>query len=326
MDEDSLQNLSHSQGETMWLLKQWRVLIIFPALLLILVIFISGCKSKYKELDLTMYQYRDTKDLVKFVYDASLILKKEGMKSLAYFRNNRILFNTPDYYLYIYDMKGTNIYHAGMENLEGKNLWNVTDKNGKKVIQLVLEALENKNNPHAWLQYSWWEPGKFYPVPKSSCHFKVETPEGKELFVGGGINYPHEEQEFIRIIVDDADQLIEDKGREALADISDPVSKYNYRDVRVFAFRPDGEMLISPAINSTFSQTNLLECTDEAMHKPFAKALKELESADGVWEVFMAKNRYQRRLIKKCLYIRKAMMEGEAIYVAAITDLPEPPY
>jgi hypothetical protein len=301
-------------------------LIMFPALLLMLVIFVSGCKSKYRDLDLTMYQYRDTKDLVKFVYDASLILKKDGMNSLAYFRNNRTLFHTPDYYLYIYDIKGTNIYHAGMEYLEGENLWDVTDKNGKKLIQLVLDALADKNNPHAWVHYSWWEPGNFYPVPKSSCHFKVTTPEGKELFVGGGINYPHEEQEFIRIIVDDAAQLIADKGGEALADIANPVSQYNYRDVRVFAFRPDGEMLISPAINSTFSQTNLLDCADEVRHKPFVKALKKLESAGAVWEVFMAKNPYQRRLIKKCLYIRKTTMAGEEIYVAAITDLPEPPY
>jgi uncharacterized protein YcfL len=301
-------------------------LIIFPALLLMLIIFVSGCKSKYRDLDLLMYKYRDTKDLVKFVYDASQILEKDGMKSLAYFQNNRKLFHTPDYYLYIYDMKGTNIYHAGMEHLEGKNLWNVTDKNGKKAIQLVLDALEDKNNPHAWVHYSWWEPGNFYPVPKSSCHFKVTTPEGKEIFVGGGINYPHEEQEFIKIIVDDAAQLIADKGRSALADIANPVSQYNYRDVRVFAFLPDGEMLISPAINSTFSQTNLLECADEVGHKPFVKALKKLESADAVWEVFMAKNPYQRRLIKKCLYIRKTMIAGKEVYVAAITDLPEPPY
>ena len=180
--------------------------IFFSVLFLMLVIFASCCKSKYSDLDLSMYQYRDTKDLVKFVYDASLILKKDGMDSLAYFQNNRNLFHTPDYYLYIYDMNGTNIYHAGMEYLEGKNLWDVTDKNGKKVVQLVIEALEDKNNPHAWVHYSWWEPGNFYPVPKSSCHFRVTTPDGKELFVGGGINYPQEEQEFIRIIVDDAAQ------------------------------------------------------------------------------------------------------------------------
>ncbi len=310
----------------MQLSKHWRILTVFSVLFLIQAIFVSGCKDRYENLDLTMYQYRDTKNLVNFVYRASLILKKEGMKSLTYFRKNRTLFNMPDYYLYIYDMKGTNIYHAGMQNLEGKNLWDVTDKNGKKIVQLVLEALDNADNPHGWVHYSWWKSGKFYPVPKSSCHFKVRTPEGKEFFIGGGINYPHEEQEFIRIIVDDAVQLIGDKGKDALGDISDPISKYNYRNVHVFAFCRDGKPLISPAINSSFSEINLLECADQVGQKPFKNAMKKLESAQRTWEVFMTKSRYKRKLIKKSLYIRKVIMDETEIYVAAITDLPEPPF
>ena len=292
----------------------------------ILMIFAYGCKSKYENLDLSMYQYRETKNLVKFVYDASLMLEKDTTDGLAYFRHNRARFATQDYYLYIYDMHGTNLFHAGMRHLEGKNLRDVTDKNGKKITRLILDALENGNNPHAWVHYSWWEPGKFYPVPKSSCHFKVKTRDGRELFVGGGMNYPHEEREFIRIIVDDAAHLLKEEGSGALKEISNPVSKYNYRDVRVFAFQADGTSLIAPAVNSSFSQTDLIECVDEVGHRPFKKALEDLESADGAWEVFMAKHRYQRQLTKKSLYVRKTLMENQAVYVAAITDLPEPPY
>lgn len=294
------------------------------ALALIATTCLSGCSSKYEDLDLAMYQYRDTKDLVKFVYDATSILEKDGMPSLDYFRNNRSRFNTKNHYLYIYDMNGINIYHAGMKHLEGKNLLNVTDKNGKKITQLVLNALKDKNNPHAWVHYSWWEPGKFYPVPKSSCHFKVQTPNGTELYVGGGLNYPHEEKEFIRIIVDSAVQLINRKGEKAFSDISDPISQYSYRDIQVFAFRPDGEIIISPVIDGNISQIQLLECVDEVGHKPFIKALKELESKESVWGVFMAKNKYQRALVKKCLYLRKVIVDGKEIYVGAISDLPQP--
>jgi hypothetical protein len=299
--------------------------IAFSTFFLLLSIFISGCESRYENLDLSVYQYRDTKDLVKFVYDASLILKKDGLKSLEYFQNNRKLNFTPDRYLYIYDMNGVNIYHAGMPHLEGKNLWDLTDKNGKKPIQMVIAALAGKDNPHAWVHYSWWEPGKFYPVPKSSCHFKVTTPEGKVLFVGGGLNYPHEEKEFIRIIVDDAAQLIKDKGKPALSEIADPVSQYSFRDVKVFAFTPAGKLLISPVMNDSLTEFKLLNCVDEMGHKPFAKALAELKNKDSVWEVFLAKNRYQRILVKKSLYLRKAYIADQEIYVGAITDLPQPP-
>ena len=300
-------------------------IIAFSTFFVLLSIFIAGCESRYKDLDLSCYQYRDTKDLVKFVYDASLLVKKDGLKSLEYFRNNRKLYNTPDHYLYIYDINGVNIYHAGMPHLEGKNLWDITDKNGKKVVQMVVAALADENNPHAWVHYSWWEPGKFYPVPKSSCHFKVITPEGKALFVGGGLNYPHEEKEFIRIIVDDAAQLIKEKGYAALSEIANPVSQYIFRDVKVFVFTSTGNLLISPVVNDSLTEFKLMDCYDEMGHKPFEKALRELKNKDSVWEVFLAKNRYQRTLIKKSLYLRKTYIADQEIYVGAITDLPQPP-
>ncbi len=296
--------------------------IIFP---IILLLVITGCSGKYDELDLSMYHYRDTKNLVKFVFDAAQILKEQGLAGLDYFRNNRQRFQTKDHYLYIYDMDCNNIFHSGMENLENTNLIDITDKNGKQVAKLTLQALQDPNNPHAWVHYSWWEPGKFYPVPKSSCHFKVTTPEGKELFVGGGINYPQEEQEFIRIIVDDAAELIKEKGRDAFPEIIDPTSQFNYRDVRVFAFRSDGEIVISPVLEDSLAKIDLLECSDEVGHKPFIKAMKGLHENDVVWEVFLAKNRFRRELVKKCMCLRKTSLDGEDIYVGAITDLPNPP-
>ncbi len=292
---------------------------------LLLSVVICGCESRNEEIGLSVYQYRDTRELVKFVYDASLIVKRNGLKSLKYFRDNRGLYGSPDRYLYIYDVSGVNIYHAGMPDLEGKNLWDLTDKNGKKPVQMVVAALADKNNPHAWVHYSWWEPGKFYPVPKSSCHFKVTTREGTVLFVGGGLNYPHEEKEFIRIIVDDAADLIERKGDPALSEIADPVAQYSFRDVKVFAFTRAGKLLISPVMNDSLADFKLLDCVDEMGHKPFEKALMDLKSKHAVWEVFLAKNRYQRTLVKKSLYLRRARAGDQEVYVGAITDLPQPP-
>ena len=285
----------------------------------------SGCDNQYKNLDLSAYQYRDTKDLVKFVYDASLVLEKDGLKSLNYFKDNRKKYLTKNRYLYIYDMSGTNLFHAGMEQIEGKNLLDIKDKNGKYITRLVLQAIQNENNPHSWVHYSWWQPGKFFPVPKSSCHFKVTTPGGKIIFVGGGLNYPQEEKEFIRIIVDDAAKLIDEKGETALEEISNPVSKFNFRDVRVFAFSDNGETLISPVMNSTLLEINLLECIDEAGHKPFIQALEKLKSKNSGWEVFLSKNRYERNLIKMSLYLRKVNLPDKTIYVGAVTELPQTP-
>ena len=294
--------------------------------MLFILSLVFGCKDQYKDIDVSMYQYRDTKQLIRFVYNASIKLKKDGMKGIDYFRAHRELFNSKGHYLYIYDMKGVNIFHAGIKGIEGKDMWSITDKNGKKITKLMLAALKDKNNPHGWVHYSWWSPGKFYVVPKSSCNFKVKTPQGKVFFVGGGINYPQEEKEFTRIVVDDAANLIKEKGEEAFTEISSSSSQYNFRDVHVFAFSPKGKIHISPVLGDSGYNFNLLECVDEVGHKPFIQATKQLKHRNSVWVAFMAKNRYRRELVKKVLYIHKSLYNEQEIYVCAVTDLPRPPY
>lgn len=293
-------------------------------LTVIMVLLTFGCDNRYKDLDLSMYQYRDTRSLVKFVYDAAKHLEKDGIDRLEYFRNHRQQYNNDNYYLYIYNMNGINLFHAGMPKLEGQNLYGVTDKAGKKVFEHILSSLADDNNPHSWAHYSWWEPGKFYSVPKSSCHFKVRMADGTELIVGGGLNYPPEEKEFVRIIVDGAAQRIKEFGAAAFAEVSSPLFSYSYRDVRVFAFRPNGEILISPVTEDALFHIKLLECVDVTGHKPFQQALFKLRNKPAVWEVFMAKTKYQRQLVKKCLYIRTTTVANDKIYVGAITDLPHP--
>jgi Cache domain len=294
--------------------------------LLILLLILPSCENKHQDLNLDAYQYQDTKELLKFVHEAAKRFEKEGLQSLQHFVDNREFYRGENYYLYIYKWNGTNVFHAGMPHFEGTSLVDVIDKNGKKITTLIQEALQNKNNPHAWVHYSWWAPGKFYPVPKSSCQFKVTTKDGDEYFIGGGLEYPQEEKEFIRIIVDSAVDEIKQKGISSLEGIADPLSQYNYREVRVFAFQENGNTLISPVVDDSLQAIELLECVDEVNHKPFVKAMKQLKTQDSTWEVFMAKSLYQRVLVKKCLYIRKVELDGEIIFVAAITDLPQPPW
>jgi len=294
-------------------------------LILFLVAF-AGCSREGAEVDVSRYQYRDTKNLVRFVYDAARVLRRDGMRSIGYFKAHREKYRRKSYYLYIYRKDGTNLFHAGMPELEGKNLSDLTDIQGKKINQMIVSAIEDTNNPHGWVHYMWWEPGKFYPVPKSSCNFEVVTAEGETLFVGGGISYPHEEREFIRIVVDDAVALLEKQGFAAIDTIASPVSAFNFRATRTFVFRPDGVPIISPVAGGKSVGINLLECADEIGFKPFADAVKKLSSTDRVWEVFMAKNQYQRAPVKKCLYIRRAVVGQDTVFVGAVTDLPQPPW
>ena len=307
-------------------MKKLKQIIIYIALLLIVGVlcFCFYVSSDGTRLDTSMYQYYDTKELLHFVNSTALMLEKDGVKGLEFLKKNRELYKTKDSYLYVYDFNGSNLFHAGITQLENQNLINFEDSDGKPVLVDTIAALNNTNNPHGWVHYTWWKHKRLYPVPKSSCNLKVTLPNGQQLFVGGGIDYPHEEQEFIRIVVDSAVDALKKDRKQAFEELKDLTSPYNFRNVRVFLFDNTGELLVSPVSNKDYSHLTINECVDEVGHKPFVKALKELETKDTTWEIFTEKNRYERNLIKKSLYIRKMDLDGKTIYVGAITDLPHP--
>jgi hypothetical protein len=89
--------------------------------------------------------------------------------------------------------------------------------------------------------------------------------------------------------------------------------------VKVFAFTPEGKLFISPVMNDSLAEFKLMDCVDEMGHKPFEKALRELKNKDSVWEIFLAKNRYQRRLVKKSSYLRKTFVVGIALFFGLST-------
>jgi hypothetical protein len=177
----------------------------------------------------------------------------------------------------------------------------------------------------------WFEDrisGQFHPgsnLRTDSCHFAVTTPEGERLIVGGGLAYPHEEQEFIKILVDDAVAMIGMHGADALDSIDDPLSRFGFRDVRVFAFRPGGDIVISPIVADSLVEMDLLSAVDQAGNRPFELTLGQLETSDRVWQVFLASDRYERQPVKKVLYLRRMESAGDTLYVGAVTDLPLTP-
>lgn len=153
-----------------------------------------SCREIPYELDLSMYSYRDTRNLVNFEYNAKVLFESKGDNAFEYFKANRHKFRTSDYYIYIYDMEGNCHFNVGVMDLEGRNALGYTDRRGKKIFRMILNVLEDQNNPHSWVHFSWFELGKIYPVSKSTCNFKVTGPGEREYIIGGGMNYPPEER------------------------------------------------------------------------------------------------------------------------------------
>jgi two-component system NarL family sensor kinase len=60
-----------------------------------------------------------------------------------------------DGYFFVYDRSGRNLMHPRQRELVGKNLWNMSDPNGVKVIQALMHSAESGSG---FQRYAWQKP------------------------------------------------------------------------------------------------------------------------------------------------------------------------
>ncbi|MDY6951683.1 MAG: cache domain-containing protein [Thermodesulfobacteriota bacterium] len=301
-----------------------RLQLIITITLLLFLLVGCGLSGKGKEPhNLQLYDYRDTKRLVRLLADAALVLAAEGEEGFAQFRQDRARWTYEDAYLYAYDVTGRCVFHGGMPELEGKELMDVEDTEGRKSLRMAFAAVNDRDNPHGWVHYWWNIPNRLYPVWKSSCHSLVTFPNGKTVLLGAGMANLPQERAFVKIIVDGAARQLAEEGAAALDDIRDPLSKYDLPGASIFVVSEKGDTLIAPAFRFGASR-NILDYEDDAGHTPLREAILRLQEATETWVVILARNPQSMSLTKKGLYVRKIAMDGERIYVGATADLPKP--
>jgi cytochrome c len=91
-----------------------------------------------------------------------------------------------DTYLFISTMDGTQIFSGGFPNLNGKNLSDLKDSNGKLLIREFIKTVQSKGS--GWVDYMWPKPGQSQPSQKWS-YVKAVKIDGEPGYVGAGF-YP----------------------------------------------------------------------------------------------------------------------------------------
>ena len=87
-----------------------------------------------------------------------------------------------DGYIFVVSYDGTTLMNDTQRNLIGKNIWNLTDPNGVKVIQEERKAIENPQGD--FIYYTWSKPSSKNPSPKTSFMKGVKD---WEWMVGAGV-------------------------------------------------------------------------------------------------------------------------------------------
>ncbi|HEX5817842.1 MAG TPA: cache domain-containing protein, partial [Gemmatimonadales bacterium] len=115
---------------------------------------------------------------------AAALIAAEGTKAFPRLRDRTGPFVFMDIYVFVLALDGTELVNAGVPALEGRNLMDMTDLNGRPLVREEIFAAMKDGK--AWLEYQWFRPGSNEPARKLTYVRRVEA--GAETYiVGSGI-------------------------------------------------------------------------------------------------------------------------------------------
>ena len=272
------------------------------------------------------YDYQATRMLVRRTARAAELLETKGEAAFADFAAGADSWSVGgDSYLYVYDREGVNLFHGGYPGLAEQDLHRLTDLLGKPIHRLVLDQLDNhrETNPHGWVHYLWPAPGSLPGTWKSSCHFPATLPDGREVYVGSGLDFPLVEREFFRIVVDQAARLLAAGGQAGLSDLKAVEGPFIIYDESVFVLDLSGRAILDPALDLAVPR-DLFAYRDLAGNRPLKELARRLEEEEAAWVLTLDQERAGGDPVKKGIYGRRAEMDGQPVIVGAICDLPRP--
>lgn len=117
--------------------------------------------------------------VVDTVTDAVGQIEKSGEAAFALFRDPTGPFMVKDAYVFVLDMHGVALVHPAFPNLEGHDLLEVKDTQGKYLVREILEVAQTKGS--GWVDYMWPKPGESISTQKSTWVSKAKI--GKQSVV-----------------------------------------------------------------------------------------------------------------------------------------------
>ena len=286
--------------------------------------------AEVPQAEVSEYEYEQTKDLVQFVHNAAGVFAEKGEGAFPEFRQKGGKWFKRDRYLFIYDLKGTCVFHPVDPELEGKDLIRLKDLDGKPVIRYVIETVTEEPDPYGWVHYLWAEPGEIFPRWKSSYVLRVKSPEGAEYVIGSGIYNMRPERKFIVDKVDEAAELIRTKGARAFEQLQKRSSRFVWGDTYIFVLSMDGKAVVDPAFPSMEAAAVVREGRDltgfrDAMGKNVViEMIDKLRNSDSAWVMYMWPRLGESTPSRKVAYIKKVSAGGKSYIVGSDIFLANP--
>ncbi len=122
--------------------------------------------------------------IIEMVNKACVLLEKEGTAGFPKFKGKDSEFLFCGTYIWVNDLKGVMRMHPAIPQMEGMDLLNVKDAQGKRLFVEFNKVAKEKGA--GWVDYWWPKPGAVDPSRKLS-YVKLCKVQGADMVVGCGV-------------------------------------------------------------------------------------------------------------------------------------------
>ncbi|MFI5324150.1 MAG: cache domain-containing protein [Thermodesulfobacteriota bacterium] len=222
--------------------------------------------------------------VVDMVCDAVAQIEKNGEAAYNLSHDRTGPFIAKDAYIFVTDPSGVELVNPGFPNLESRNILDVKDTNGKKLVREMLRVVETKGS--SWVDYMWPKPGESVSTQKSAYVSKAKM-DDKWVLVGCGV-YLADAPNAIQVgkkmtatelmtLVREGAAVLEKKGEKAYPEFRQKGSKWFRDDTYFFVWTIDGTRVFHAA-NPTSEGKNVSGIKD-VLGRPWGKMFIEVASS-----------------------------------------------
>lgn len=218
--------------------------------------------------------------VVDAVKNAVMEINKNGKDAFSILRDPAGPYVIKNNYVFVTDTNGVELVNAGFPNLEGRNLLDVKDTNGKYLNKEMLKLI--KTTGSGWSDYMWPKPGDSVSTLKSSYVHKANI-DDETFMVGCGAYLAEAPREVkpvtkmkaheLMTLVRDAADILHEKGEEAYAEFRKVGSRWFRDETYLFVFNMEGTRAFHAAEPETEGKND--HDLRDILGKPFVKMILE---------------------------------------------------
>lgn len=207
-------------------------------------------------------------------------IEAAGTTAFPMFREPTGPYFVKDAYIFVIDQRGTELVNPGFPNIEGRNLVDLKDTQGKQPIPEMLDVVQSAES--GWVDYMWPKPGERVSTRKSAYVSKAKL-NGSWVLVGAGVylaDAPHAARDKkamtapqLVTLVREAADLFEKRGEASFDEFRIKGSKWFTDETYVFVWSMNGIRVLNAA-NAALEGMDVSDIKD-VRGRPFGKMFLE---------------------------------------------------